>query len=111
MGVSVLFFPEGTRSKDGNIQAFKPGAFRLALDAGCDILPVAISGTADALPKDTWKFSDEHAHMRLLIGNVIPVAGYGEDDIDELIAKTRNTIVALKNELDDEYAQPLRATG
>ena len=111
MGVSVLFFPEGTRSKDGNIQAFKPGAFRLAIDAGCDILPVAISGTADALPKDTWKFSDEQAHMRLLIGNVISVAGYGDHNMDELIAKTRNTVIALKNELDDEYAQPLRATG
>ncbi len=111
MGVSVLFFPEGTRSKDGSIQSFKPGAFRLAVDSGVDILPMAISGTADALPKDTWKFSDEYAHMRVLVGNPISVAGYSEDNLDELILKTRNTIIALKNELDDEYALPLRATG
>ena len=111
MGVSVLFFPEGTRSKDGAIQAFKPGAFRLALESGCDILPLAISGTADALPKGTWKYSDDYAHMRILVGNVISVKGYSDDNMDELIAKTRNTIIALKNELDAEYAVPLRAAG
>ena len=111
MGVSVLFFPEGTRSKDGNIQAFKPGAFKLAIDAGVDIVPMAISGTADALPKDTWRYSDDYSHMRLLVGNVISTAGYSEDNLDELIAKTRNTVIALKNELDAEYAVPLRATG
>jgi 1-acyl-sn-glycerol-3-phosphate acyltransferase len=111
MGVSVLFFPEGTRSKDGAIQAFKPGAFRLALESGCDILPLAISGTADALPKGTWKYSDDYAHMRILVGNVISVKGYSDDNMDELIAKTRNTITALKNELDAEYAAPLRAAG
>jgi 1-acyl-sn-glycerol-3-phosphate acyltransferase len=112
MGVSVLFFPEGTRSKDGAIQAFKPGAFRLAVDSGVDILPMAISGTADALPKHTWKFSDEPSHMKLLVGNVISVQGYGEHNFDELIAKTRNTIIALKNELDaDHIGEPLRAAG
>ena len=111
MGVSVLFFPEGTRTKDGNIKAFKPGAFKLAVEAGVDILPMAISGTADALPKHTWKFTDEYSHMRVLIGNVISVKGYGDDNLDELIAKTRNTVIALKNELDAEYAQPLRAAG
>jgi 1-acyl-sn-glycerol-3-phosphate acyltransferase len=110
-GVSVLFFPEGTRSKDGNIQAFKVGAFRLAIQAGVDILPCAISGTHDALPKDTWKFSDDYSHMRIIVGNVISTKGYNEDNLDELIAKTRNTVIALKNELDAEFAQPLRATG
>jgi 1-acyl-sn-glycerol-3-phosphate acyltransferase len=111
MGVSVLFFAEGTRSKDGNIQAFKPGAFKLAIEAGVDILPLAISGTHDALPKDTWLYSDEYSHMRMLVGNVISTAGYSEDNLHELIAKTRNTVIALKNELDADYAVPLRAAG
>jgi 1-acyl-sn-glycerol-3-phosphate acyltransferase len=111
MGVSVLFFPEGTRSKDGAIQSFKPGAFRLALDAGVDILPVAISGTADALPKDSWKYSDDYSHMRLMVGNVISIEGYSDENLDELVAKTRNSIIALKNELDEQFAEPLRATG
>jgi 1-acyl-sn-glycerol-3-phosphate acyltransferase len=49
-GVPVLLFPEGTRSPDGALQHFKDGAFRLAREAGCPVVPVALSGT-DALPK------------------------------------------------------------
>jgi 1-acyl-sn-glycerol-3-phosphate acyltransferase len=100
MGVSVLFFPEGTRSKNGEVQAFKPGAFRLAIEAGCDILPLAIAGTHDALPKNTWKFSDEKSHMRILVGEPISIADYSEDSVDELIAHVRERIIVLKDELD-----------
>jgi 1-acyl-sn-glycerol-3-phosphate acyltransferase len=50
-GVSVVFFPEGTRSKDGEIKDFKPGAFKLALDTGAQILPILLDGTRDTLPK------------------------------------------------------------
>src|SRR4051812_10238462 len=44
-GVSVLFFPEGTRSKDDSIGRFKPGAFRLAIESGVDVLPILILGS------------------------------------------------------------------
>lgn len=50
-GVSVLFFPEGTRSLDGEIKKFKVGAFKTARDQGVEILPVVIDGTGQALPK------------------------------------------------------------
>lgn len=50
-GTPVLIFPEGTRSADGRLQAFKDGAFRLAFEAGCPVIPIAVSGTAEALPK------------------------------------------------------------
>jgi 1-acyl-sn-glycerol-3-phosphate acyltransferase len=50
-GAPVLLFPEGTRSPDGRLRAFKDGAFRLAHEAGCPVIPVAISGTGEALPK------------------------------------------------------------
>jgi 1-acyl-sn-glycerol-3-phosphate acyltransferase len=50
-GSSVLFFPEGTRSKDGNLLPFKPGAFKLALETGTDILPLVIKGSTHAIPK------------------------------------------------------------
>jgi 1-acyl-sn-glycerol-3-phosphate acyltransferase len=50
-GSPLLLFPEGTRSLDGRLQRFKDGAFRLAFEAGVPVIPVALSGTFDALPK------------------------------------------------------------
>jgi len=50
-GNSVMIFPEGTRSKDGNIQTFKTGAFHIALNNQTPILPIAIKGTSMAIRK------------------------------------------------------------
>lgn len=50
-GVSVLFFPEGTRSRDGEIQNFKVGAFKLSLELGIPVVPIVIHGTRDLIPK------------------------------------------------------------
>jgi 1-acyl-sn-glycerol-3-phosphate acyltransferase len=50
-GSSLMIFPEGTRSSDGRLQAFKEGAFRLAMDAKVPVVPVALSGTYETLPK------------------------------------------------------------
>lgn len=50
-GSPVLFFPEGTRSEDGALQPFKDGAFRIAREAGVPVIPVALSGTHETLPK------------------------------------------------------------
>jgi len=50
-GSPVLFFPEGTRSADGELKPFKDGAFRLAKDTGVPVIPVAMSGTYETLPK------------------------------------------------------------
>jgi 1-acyl-sn-glycerol-3-phosphate acyltransferase len=49
--MNVMIFPEGTRSRNGALQGFKSGAFRLAIEAGVPVLPVAVSGTAAGLPK------------------------------------------------------------
>ncbi len=50
-GVSMVFFPEGTRSEDGKLKDFKPGAFRLAIDEKVDVLPIVLRGTRDMVQK------------------------------------------------------------
>lgn len=54
--ISVVFFPEGTRSKTGKIGEFQNGAFKLAIQKKKPILPIAINGTRDAIPKGSWFF-------------------------------------------------------
>jgi 1-acyl-sn-glycerol-3-phosphate acyltransferase len=53
-GASVLFFPEGTRTPNGEIQPFKRGAFHLAKESGAPILPVAVIGSYQILPRHEW---------------------------------------------------------
>ena len=108
-GVSVLFFPEGTRSPDGVVMSFKPGAFRLALDGHFDILPLGIAGTRDAIPKNTWRFSEEKSPMKIVVGDVISTEGLGEADLDALIARTRDAVIALKAEADASIERELAA--
>lgn len=48
-GISVFLFPEGTRSKDGNMLEFKDGGFKIATKSKCPIVPVGITGSADVL--------------------------------------------------------------
>jgi len=63
-GNSIYFFPEGTRSKNGRIKPFKSGAFILAKKMKLPILPIAISGTTNALPKHSLNF---HGHHKISI--------------------------------------------
>ena len=56
-GVSVLFFPEGTRSDNQGIGEFQNGAFKLAIKEKVPILPIQIEGTQNAIPKGSWRFT------------------------------------------------------
>ena len=56
-GVSVVFFPEGTRSDNQEMGAFQNGAFKLAIKEKVPILPIMIEGTKDAIPKGSWRFT------------------------------------------------------
>jgi 1-acyl-sn-glycerol-3-phosphate acyltransferase len=54
-GQSIVAFPEGTRSRDGRLLPFKKGLFHLALEAGVSVVPFAIHGGVEILPKGTWR--------------------------------------------------------
>jgi 1-acyl-sn-glycerol-3-phosphate acyltransferase len=89
---SVMFMPEGTRSKDGRVKAFQDGAFRLAIEAGVPVLPLAIDGTAGALPKDGWQFGQ--ADVRLHVLAPIETAGLTPEDAPALRERVRQAIIA-----------------
>ena len=74
-----MIFPEGTRSRDGELQPFKDGAFRLAIEAGVPILPLAVNGAYTALVKGDWRFGVSNAEVRVL--EPIPTDGMTNDDI------------------------------
>lgn len=94
-GTSVMFFPEGTRSKDGSIGNFKKGAFYLAIDLKLPILPVTIKGTRKILPSGTMNLFPGGAEM--IIHEPIPTTGYSERNMQDLMRKTREIIATSFN--------------
>lgn len=97
-GTSVIFFPEGTRSRDGKLKRFKRGAFRMALDLGLPILPLTVTGTRDVLPADTSDLLPGSAS--LIIHEPVAVAGLKATDCQSLSDQVREVIASgLPSEL------------
>lgn len=90
-GTPVVLFPEGTRSRDGRMQRFKDGAFRLALDVGCPVFPVAITGTYEALPKTGLSIK---RGMRATVRVLDPLSPRDHPTVDALRAAARDAIAA-----------------
>jgi len=88
-GISIMIFPEGTRSTTREIGPFKLGAFQLALSAGTPILPVVIDGTGGVLPKHGLIFSGGHKIKIRILEPVMPEE-FGTADPEQLAAKLRN---------------------
>jgi len=93
-GVSVMIFPEGTRSPDGNLQPFKKGLFLIALKSQAPILPIAIRGTAKILQKGDWR--SHPGIVDIIISPPIETAGTPSGKEAELSEQVRN---ALKKHL------------
>ncbi len=89
-GVSVVMFPEGTRSVDGRLLPFKRGGFNLALKSGCDIVPVAIRGSYRIAPKGSLKINK--GSFDLHIGDPISVKDYDRKSIDQLMNRVRGVM-------------------
>ena len=91
--VSVLLFPEGTRSPDGKIHAFKMGAFKLARDNKVEILPIVVDGTGQALPKKSWLIKKKSVFI-VSIGKPTSLEDFADSSMDEAKEKIRHEMIA-----------------
>lgn len=92
-GSSIMMFPEGTRSTTGEMRPFKPGAFELAQRTRTPILPIAITGTADALPRRGFVLQGRHP-IRIEVLDPIPYEQFADLTVDELSTQVRDRIAA-----------------
>jgi 1-acyl-sn-glycerol-3-phosphate acyltransferase len=91
-GSSFLVFPEGTRSGDGRLQAFKKGVFLMAMKAGAPIVPISVSGSSKIMRKG--EFVVHPGTIRITIHDPIPTAGYATADRAKVAAQVRTAILA-----------------
>jgi len=91
--VSLILFPEGTRSKDGKVLEFKTASFTLALQAGVKLVPVAIKGAIDRLPPKSSRIVP--GEVELVVGDPIPVDELKGMNKGEVCGRVREAIVAM----------------
>ena len=89
-GVSVMIFPEGTRSKDGRIRPFKKGGFVMAVDSGVPIVPVIIRGTLPIMAKSSLRINRGDVEME--IAKPIDTIDYSRETKEELMDRVRSVI-------------------
>ena len=91
--MSLVVFPEGARSSDGHLQAFMAGAFYAAIKAQVEVVPMALIGTHEMLPMNTWHIQPRP--VRLVLSDPIPTKGMSAREMDTLTKKARDTIAEL----------------
>jgi 1-acyl-sn-glycerol-3-phosphate acyltransferase len=89
----LVIFPEGGRSPDGEIMPFLPGAFFMAIKAQVAVVPVALVGTYELLPMDTYHIKPRPLEMR--VGKPISTAGLTLRDMDKLSLQVQRAMEAL----------------
>jgi len=92
-GLPLVIFPEGGRTPDGEIKPFLPGAFFLAIKAQVDVVPVALVGTYELLPMDTYHIKCRPLEMR--VGEPISTVGLTGRDLETLSAKVQKAVEDL----------------
>ena len=95
-GLSMFYFPEGTRSVDGHLRPFKLGAFKLARDENTPVLPIAIHGAAGLLPKHAW--IPGRARVAITILPLLPPPA-AQDDLTAYAAMVREKIAAVHSQM------------
>lgn len=102
-GSSIMMFPEGTRSKTHQMRPFKRGAFALACEANVPVVPLAIVGSSEVLPRDTWVFDRMNRHhVRLVVLDPVDPSSV-DHDAERLSAEVRARIEATL----DRYESPV----
>lgn len=89
--MSVLFFPEGTRSETGRMNEFQNGAFKLAIKEKRPVLPIRLTGTRDAIPKGGRRFSTK-IYCTLTVLPAIDTSGLGPGDFEKLKDEVRSKL-------------------
>jgi 1-acyl-sn-glycerol-3-phosphate acyltransferase len=92
-GMPLVIYPEGGRTPDGEIKPFLPGAFFLAIKAQVDIVPVALVGTYELLPMDTYHIKCRPLEMR--VGEPISTTGLTMRDMEAVSARVKKAIEDL----------------
>ena len=92
-GMPLVIFPEGGRTPDGQVKPFLPGAFFLAIKAQVDIVPVALVGTYELLPMNTYHIKSRPLEMR--VGEPISTAGYTLRNMEELSGRVHDAVEGL----------------
>ena len=92
-GTSIMMFPEGTRSRDGQLQRFKPGAFELALQTGSPILPILVTGTGSALPRRGFVLQGRHS-IGITVLEPIEPSAFGTEDPRVLAEQVRAVLAS-----------------
>jgi 1-acyl-sn-glycerol-3-phosphate acyltransferase len=92
-GMPLVIFPEGGRTDDGHIKPFLPGAFFLAIKAQVDIVPIALVGTFELLPMDTYHIKCRPLEMR--VGEPIPTTGMTMADMETVSNRVHAALEAL----------------
>jgi 1-acyl-sn-glycerol-3-phosphate acyltransferase len=91
-GTSIFVFPEGTRSRDHRLGAFKKGGFVLALKAGVPVLPVSITGTQSMMPKGSYSFKRPKL-VRVRVGDPIDTTVFNQETKEKLMTATRKAMI------------------
>jgi 1-acyl-sn-glycerol-3-phosphate acyltransferase len=101
-GLSVMLFPEGTRSSTPGVQAFKDGAFELAVERGAPVLPIAVAGTENCMRKGSGRLGRARAIARIL--PPVETVGKTRVDVPSLRDDTRGRIAAAVEELEQRLS-------
>ncbi len=89
-GVSMMMFPEGSRTKNGSLSPFRRGAYRIAMDMGLPIVPITINGPYDVLKVHSMKLTP--GKLELIIHKPIPTAHLEQKDLRALMDQTKEII-------------------